>query len=725
MSERIHLQHLHSTTATTVNSTVKADLLDGEIAILMKDGSEKIAFRNSADEVVYVSTDEANGNSYAAKSHSHNASDISGGTLNIGRIPTGKTSTTVALGDHQHKIKINGTSKTISADTEVDFGNVETYKGTLTGITVTAGNGLVSGGTISGSTGSKGGTITLAVGAGTGITVDANAVSISSDYQKKITSGTTAYEWGNHADAGYATNSALNTHITVKGTVAPAGGTPTLGHVALISGDVKEEVYADGLAAAASHTHSQYANKTDFINHTGNTTAHITATERTNWNNTKTRLDTFLSGATLSGNVIDTLTEIQNYITDDAADAAKIISDISTISGNLTSHTTTSASTSNLGHVKIVGGDLSGKTGSVVTGEAAASQHTHSQYQPKGDYLTSYTEKYKGTVTGVTVTGSDGLSGTGTISASSGNTGGTITIKHGSPITNSGTTNVDFSVKSNAPTVQFGGAINTLSALQYDKNGHIISAATSTLLLPTLPEATNDGKGVVKLNNGVLTIMDSLLGTSNGVAAGAGHTHEQYLTSVTVDNHYTPTSSTTKSVGATEIITGISMDAKGHVTGVNKGSYTIATSVPSNAVFTDTHHTGTTVVTNSSTGKTTASTIADGSVRLNHIENNAVKSSILLNSDDFCDVKGTAANQITFSINTGTTSSTVARGDHSHDAYVNKNAFGNVKIGSTTIAAETTQDTLELVAGESISLTPDATNDKITIAVTSIDCGTF
>lgn len=718
---RIHIQHLHSTTATTVSDTVKKDLFDGEIAVLMKDGSEKIAFRNATDEVVYISTDEANGNSYAPKSHSHNASNITGGTLDIARIPTGKTSSTVALGDHAHKIKINGTEKTITSDTTVDFGNVETYKGTVTG--VTAGNGLTGGD--SASTGSKG--VTLAVGAGTGISVSTTAVSISTEYQNKISSGVTAYEWGNHANAGYALNSSLTAHTNVLATDY-AGTALKVGHVALVGGDLSgrtgNEVTA-GEAAASNHTHGQYAYKADFIDHTGDTTVHITATERTNWNNTKSRLDTFLSGATLSGNVIDTLTEIQNYITDDAADAAKIISDISTISGNLTSHATTSASTTNLGHVKIVGGDLSGKTGSVVTGEAAASQHTHSQYQPKGNYLTSYTETYKGTVTGVTVTGNDGLGGTGTISASTGNIGGTITIKHGSPITNSGTTTLDFSTKENTTTVLFGGPINTLSSLKYDKNGHIISATTSTLLLPTLPEATNNEKGIVKLNNGVLTIADSLLGASNGIAAGAGHTHEQYLTSVTVDNHYTPISSTTKSVGATEIITGISMDAKGHVTGVNKGSYTIATSVPSNAVFTDTHHTGMTVVTNSSTGTATASTIADGLVRLNHIENGNVRSSILLNSDAFCDVKGTAANQITFSVVTGTSASSVARGDHSHDTYVNQNAFSNVKVGTTTIAADSTQDTLELVAGESILLTPDATNDKVTIAVTSINCGTF
>jgi len=48
----------------------------------------------------------------------------------------------------------------------------------------------------------------------------------------------------------------------------------------------------------------------------------------------------------------------------------------------------------------------------------------------------------------------------------------------------------------------------------------------------------------------------------------------------------------------------------------------------------------------------------------------------------------------------------------------NQNAFSNVKVGSTTIAADTTTDTLELVAGSNVTLTPDATNDKVTIAAT-------
>ena len=64
--------------------------------------------------------------------------------------------------------------------------------------------------------------------------------------------------------------------------------------------------------------------------------------------------------------------------------------------------------------------------------------------------------------------------------------------------------------------------------------------------------------------------------------------------------------------------------------------------------------------------------------------------------------------------------STFAPSSHSHSEYVNKNAFANVKVGTTTVAADTVQDTLELAAGSNITLTPDATNDKITIAVNGL-----
>lgn len=49
-------------------------------------------------------------------------------------------------------------------------------------------------------------------------------------------------------------------------------------------------------------------------------------------------------------------------------------------------------------------------------------------------------------------------------------------------------------------------------------------------------------------------------------------------------------------------------------------------------------------------------------------------------------------------------------------AEVNQNAFSNVKVGSTTIQADSKTDTFEVAAGANVILTPDATNDKVTIS---------
>lgn len=78
--------------------------------------------------------------------------------------------------------------------------------GDITG--VTAGDGLTGGATS--------GTATLNVGAGTGISVAADTVSISSAYQTKISNGVTAYGWGNHADAGYLDHHQTIYSLTIK-----------------------------------------------------------------------------------------------------------------------------------------------------------------------------------------------------------------------------------------------------------------------------------------------------------------------------------------------------------------------------------------------------------------------------------------------------------------------------------------------------------------------------
>lgn len=53
-------------------------------------------------------------------------------------------------------------------------------------------------------------------------------------------------------------------------------------------------------------------------------------------------------------------------------------------------------------------------------------------------------------------------------------------------------------------------------------------------------------------------------------------------------------------------------------------------------------------------------------------------------------------------------------------AEVNQNAFSNIAVGSTTIAADSKTDTLTLTAGSNITLTPNATSDTITIAAATV-----
>ena len=52
-------------------------------------------------------------------------------------------------------------------------------------------------------------------------------------------------------------------------------------------------------------------------------------------------------------------------------------------------------------------------------------------------------------------------------------------------------------------------------------------------------------------------------------------------------------------------------------------------------------------------------------------------------------------------------------------AQVNQNAFSNVAVGSTTIAADSPTDTLTLIAGSNVTLTPNASGDSVTIAASN------
>ena len=175
-------------------------------------------------------------------------------------------------------------------------------------------------------------------------------------------------------------------------------------------------------------------------------------------------------------------------------------------------------------------------------------------------------------------------------------------------------------------------------------------------------------------------------------------------------------------------------------------SYEVNKSVPSDAKFTDTTYSDATTSASglmSSTDKTKLNGIATGAeVNQNAFSNVkvgtttieadgktdtlelAAGSNVTLTPDASGDKVTIAATDTTYSDATTSASGLMSSSDKTKlngiasGAEVNQNAFSNVVVGTTTIAADGKTDTLTLAAGSNVTLTPDATNDKVTIAAT-------
>lgn len=78
---------------------------------------------------------------------------------------------------------------------------------------------------------------------------------------------------------------------------------------------------------------------------------------------------------------------------------------------------------------------------------------------------------------------------------------------------------------------------------------------------------------------------------------------------------------------------------------------------------------------------------------------------------------GNKANSSDLTAHTGNTTVHITAAERTkwNSAEVNQNAFSNITVGDTTVVADSKTDTLTLEAGSNVTLTPDATTDKITI----------
>ena len=331
----------------------------------------------------------------------------------------------------------------------------------------------------------------------------------------------------------------------------------------------------DGLAAAAYHTHSQYL--TGYTEQYKGTVTSVSPGPGLSGDGTVTngvvtighadQPKTFTitygdSGTTATGNYI------RSVNIDDFGHVVSVATG-TPIDDSVKSSTGT-------GTYYILGTDTTASTSKSAYKHSNAYVKNGALYSEGKKVLTGYTESYKGTVSGITITASDGLTGGGTISASTGVTGGTITVKHADTNTNiSGDTS-------------------------YGPQNDVTQAAKKTASFK-IPQITLDQYGHVKdVTERTITVTDTDTNTDTKVTA--------------VGNHYSPTSSATMSATATsvtseyvdltsavqEIITGVNVDAAGHICSVNSKTIT-ATDKDTKVTSVGNHYTPTSSATKGAT----------------------------------------------------------------------------------------------------------------------------
>lgn len=425
MAKKITIQHLY----TTGSTTAPTGLIEGEIAISHKSGSEAIFIKErpaepgkTPEEIKFIpevrikkmfeeagigSNDVITGLSKQLSDHIDVSGDtsnfghvrlVSGGVENIAEYKTGEA----AAAYHTHGQYLE-----------------ESLLNTNKGFQYTPALGDIP--------------KSYSVKAGTGINVDSNGVSINDEYQGKIASGATAYGWGDHKTAGYADNNDLT------------------------------------------------ALRNDVTAHTSNTTVHVTQEEKTDWNAAVKRINTFLDVETGATEALDSLHEIQEYLTGSGNSVNTLLESLNnltdTVSGNTNSISGLSLDVTTLidesaNYIKTLGGDKHIKVGKL----PGVSQ--------------------------------------------------TWIITHNS----ASTENATITATNDTTGLSFGSEFKIVDKIGYDANGHVVSGSTQVLKLPVIPQASSGISGIVTTTYGDLKDYTDIPTKSQlYYAAHRNHTHSQYV----------------------------------------------------------------------------------------------------------------------------------------------------------------------------------------------------
>ena len=146
--------------------------------------------------------------------------------------------------------------------------------------------------------------------------------------------------------------------------------------------------YADGLAGNYDAAGAAAEVDGKLTSHTGDAVAHITADERTAWNSAKTAIDAFLKDADMTEKAVDTLAELQTYMTTDGAAATELVGRVKALEDDKDAYI--AADETVLTSAKsYVDSKVDGKfdaAGAAAQALAAAKADAASLYQPKGNY---------------------------------------------------------------------------------------------------------------------------------------------------------------------------------------------------------------------------------------------------------------------------------------------------------------------------------------------------
>ena len=353
---------------------------------------------------------------------------------------------------------------------------------------------------------------------------------------------------------------------------ASEGNNP-YGHVKLVDGDLsgKYQNYneaGDGVAASAYHFHKQYYSFLDsgkglttiigneenghpneigfgiddvtynkitgatpsstFNSHTATTDMHVTKEQKDAWSTAANRINTFLDVETGATQALDSLHEIQEYLTGSGNSVTTLLESLNNLTDTVENNT--SAITQNRNNISLLATSAStnatnitslGQTiGQLTTNVSAINNKIGSGFT--SNTITSEIESIKNNYI-------TSISGDNKNLRINEDTNNKYTITH----TSAGTQASAITATNDTTGLSFGSEFNIVDKIGYDANGHVVSGSTKTLKLPILPTGTTTNHGVVKLSNTTYENETAALAggwsTLVGAAASIIHTHSQYV----------------------------------------------------------------------------------------------------------------------------------------------------------------------------------------------------